>query len=388
MARHSLAWAAVVLAVAATAGGLGYYKYIEISAAIAAAEAFPEPREAVEAVRVRRGEWAASTRAVGTVVALRQVEIRNELAGTVAEMGFASGDVVEAGQVLVQFDIRQERASLAAAQAEARLAEVVFNRRDRLQSSAAHSALDLDKAREELAAATARATSLEAGIAKKTLQAPFRARVGLTDLQPGAYLDAGTRIAMLQGVDPDAYVDFALPQDMTAAVRPGASVRLAGPQIPGGSVAAEIVAEDASVDATNRAVRFRAMARGLGETLRPGTFVDVVAVIAPPQPALLVPLTAVRRAPYGEHVFVLVNENGQPRARQRVVQTGAVQGGEIVDHRRARRGRADRRRRLVQAARGSLGPDRRGSRGRRAERDQLSRGRRRCARWTSSSGDR
>jgi membrane fusion protein, multidrug efflux system len=330
MARHGVAWAAVVLAVAATAGGLGYYKYVQISAAMAAAEAFPEPREAVEAVRVHEGEWAVSTRAVGTVVALRQVEIRNELAGTVVEMGFASGDVVDQGQVLVRLDTREERASLAAAQAEARLAAVVFDRRDRLRSSEAVSALDLDRAREELAAANARVASLEAVIAKKTLVAPFRARVGLTDLQPGAYLDAGTRIAMLQGVDHDAFVDFALPQDMTAAVRRGASVRLTGAQVPGGGADAEIIAEDASVDAANRAVSFRAIARGLGDTLRPGTFVDVVAVVAPPQPALLVPLTAVRRAPYGEHVFVLASEDGQLRARQRVVQTGAVQGREIV----------------------------------------------------------
>jgi membrane fusion protein (multidrug efflux system) len=319
-----------MLGVAATAGGLGYYKYLEISAAIAAAQAAPEPREAVEAVRVRRGEWAATTRAVGTVVALRQVEIRNELAGTVVEMGFASGDIVDAGQVLVRLDTREEDASLAAAQAEARLAQVVFDRRDRLRSSPAISELDLDRAREELAAATARVRTLEAVSAKKTLMAPFRARVGLTNLQPGAYLDEGTRIAMLQGVDRDAFVDFSLPQDMAAAIRPGVSVSLSGPQIPGGRVAAEIVAEDASVDATNRAVRFRAIARGLGEKLRPGAFVDVVAVTAPPQPALLVPLTAVRRAPYGEHVFVLVDEDGQSRARQRVVQTGPVQGTDVV----------------------------------------------------------
>ena len=56
MARQSLAWAAVMLAVALTAGGLGYYKYAEISAAIAAAKASPEPREAVEAVQVRGGD--------------------------------------------------------------------------------------------------------------------------------------------------------------------------------------------------------------------------------------------------------------------------------------------------------------------------------------------
>ena len=64
--------------------------------------------------------------------------------------------------------------------------------------------------------------------------------------------------------------------------------------------------------------------------LRPGAFVDVVVVTAPPQPALLVPLTAVRRAPYGEHVFVLEEEDGQSRARQRMVHTGPVQGTDIV----------------------------------------------------------
>ena len=37
-----------------------------------------------------------------------------------------------------------------------------------------------------------------------------------------------------------------------------------------------------------------------------------------------------RRAPYGDHVFVLVDEDGQSRARQRAVQTGPVQGTEIV----------------------------------------------------------
>jgi membrane fusion protein, multidrug efflux system len=330
VARHGLAWVTVLLAIGGTAGGLGYYKYMEITAAIAAAQAAPEPREAVEAVQVRRGEWAASTRAVGTVVALRQVEIRNELPGTVVEVGFASGDLVEAGQVLVRLDTREERAELAAAQAQAQLAQVVFDRRNRLRPGAVVSELELDRAQAELAAATARVSELEAGIAKKTLAAPFRARVGLTDLQPGAYLDEGTSIAMLQGVDSDAYVDFSLPQHLAAAIRPGVLVSLSGPQIPDGSASAEIVAEDASVDADNRAVRFRAIARGLGEQLRPGAFVDVVAVTAPPQPALLVPLTAVRRAPYGEHVFVLEEEAGQTRARQRVVQTGPAQGTDIV----------------------------------------------------------
>jgi hypothetical protein len=93
MARQSLAWAAatVAVAVALTAGGFGYYAYAGIGAAVPAPAAFPEPRQAVEAVRLQGGEWAAPSCTVGTLVPLRHVAI-------VVETGFAAGDMVQAGQ--------------------------------------------------------------------------------------------------------------------------------------------------------------------------------------------------------------------------------------------------------------------------------------------------
>ena len=140
MGRRALAWLVVLLGILGISAGLGYYKYAEITQAMVASASVPEPQESVEAVRVRRGEWIQTAKAVGTVVALRQVEMRNELAGTVAEVGFSSGTVVEAGQVLVRFDTRQEEADLAAAEAEAKLAQLTLDRREKLRSSAAVSA--------------------------------------------------------------------------------------------------------------------------------------------------------------------------------------------------------------------------------------------------------
>jgi membrane fusion protein (multidrug efflux system) len=328
--RQALSWLAVVLAIAVILSGLAYYKYSQIQTAVEAAGSFPEPQESVEPVRVRRGEWTSTARAIGTVVALRQVELRNELAGTVVEVGFASGDVVEAGQVLVRFDTSEEAAALAAAEAEARLAGLTFQRRKKLRSGQTVSAQDLDTAREQFAAATARASALEAGINKKTITAPFKARVGLSNLQPGAYLDVGSEIAMLQGVDDDVYVDFALPQDSAVALRPGVPVKLEIPQLPGGAVQAKIIAIDSSVSESSRALRFRALASGLGALLRPGAFVDVVAMTGPPQGMLFVPVTAVRQSPFGEFVFLLAEDDGVLRARQRIVQTGPVQGDELA----------------------------------------------------------
>ena len=329
MLRHIFAWMLVILAIAAVAGGLGYYKYNEIQIAIAAGQATPEPVEAVQSTRARQGEWSASTRAIGSVVALRHVEIKNEIAGVIAELGFKSGDVVEAGAPLVQFDVRQEKAALAASQAEARLAKLTLERRESLRSSAAFNEQELDRSREDFAAATARTNALEVIVDKKRIVAPFRARVGITNWQPGAYLDVGTLIVTLQGVDNDAYVDFSLPQDDAVAIRKGSIVTLTGPAVPGGETKAEIMAEDNSADDA-RSVRFRAIAKGFGEALRPGTFVDVIVTTSQPQSTVLVPLASVRRSPNGQHVFVLVDENGKLRARQRTVATGAVIGNEIA----------------------------------------------------------
>jgi membrane fusion protein (multidrug efflux system) len=226
--------------------------------------------------------------------------------------------------------VRQESASLAAAEAEAKLAQQTMERREGLRASPAFSEQEMDKSRAEFAAATARARSLAVIIDKKRITAPFRARVGITNLQPGAYLESGTLIGRLQGVDSDAHVDFSLPQDSAAAIRTGTSVTLLNAALPDGATKAEIVAEDDSIDGTNRAVRFRATARRLGSILRPGTFVDVIAETAKPRDAVLVPLTAVRRAPGSQHVFVIVEEEGKLRARQRAVETGVVQDGEIT----------------------------------------------------------
>lgn len=330
MLKKIVGWLAVLLAIGAIAGGLSHYKLRQFEAAEAAGKLQPEPMEAVAVSAARKSEWAASTRAIGTVSAIKQLEVRNELAGSISEIGFVSGSVVEAGQLLVQFDVRQERASIAAAEAEAKLAKQNLFRRESLKNSAAFSAQETDKARAEFESAQARAQSLQVVIDKKTIKAPFRARVGITNLQPGAFLDAGTMIVRLQGIDDDAYVDFSLPQDYARAVQKGTEVMVSGASLPSGTAVAKVVADDDSIDGSDRAVRFRAVVAGLGAALRPGTFLDVRVTTSKPRETVVVPLSALRRSPNGQFVFVITDEQGKQRARQRPVETGPVQDDDIV----------------------------------------------------------
>ena len=110
---------------------------------------------------------------------------------------------------------------------------------------------------------------------RRRILAPFRARIGITDLQPGAYLDVGSS-------SPRCRASATTPMSISLCRRtarrrssPAPRVTLSTPQMPEGGITAKVIAEDASVDGANRTVRFRAVAKGLGETLRPGSFVDV-----------------------------------------------------------------------------------------------------------------
>lgn len=330
MPKAVLSWLIILAAIAGIGGGLAYYKQKELAAASAAASAAWEPAVSVASSRARAGTWSVTAKAIGTVVALRALELKNETAGVIATIGFASGDIVEPGQVLVAFDARGEQAALAAAQAEVQLADLTLVRRTKLRKSSAFSEQDFDRARLELETLKARASVLAVAVEKKTIKAPFRARIGITSLQPGSYLEAGTLIATLQGVDEDSYVDFALPQESAARVQAGSKVTISSAAIDGGIATAVVEAESEGVDPTRRTVGFRARLTGLGKRLRPGMFVDVSVVTSDPVATVLVPLTALRRSAHGEHVFVLAESEGKLRAQYRVVETGPAQGSEVA----------------------------------------------------------
>lgn len=323
-----LTWLGAVLACVLAAAALGLYKYNEIQSAIARAEAYPEPAEAVEVYEVQAIEQRATLSVSGEVVAIRSATLQNELGGRIVAVGFAPGARVEAGQVLLQLDVAQERAQLAEAVADQTMARLAFERAQRLVITGAGSVEQRDQARAQRDAAQARSAALTALIDKKTLRAPFAALSSLHQLEVGQFLDAGTEITQLIGVSDFVWVDFALPQDVTE-VQPGSTVEVRAAE--GGPVwSAEVIARDAAVSQRSRNLRLRArLQAAAAPTLLPGMLVRVKVPLGDRQMAVVVPPMAIRRHSTGASVYVLedVTEQGRARvrARRRPVQLAALQ---------------------------------------------------------------
>ncbi len=311
--------------------GLAAWKYDAIQEGQAASAKQPEPMETVTVAVAKEIEHRQSTTSIGTVLALRSITLKNELAGTVRQVRLAPGQIVEAGTVLVALDVSVEEAELKAQEAQAALAKTVLDRRQNLNHEMATTQEEVDRARADLDVARAQITRTKAIIARKTIRAPFRARVGIADVHPGQYLNEGTLLTTLQGIDDAAHVDFTVAQQVAADLREGDLVEVsAGTSAP---VTAKIVALDSRIDPATRNAVVRARIEGAAHAPSPGSSVRVRVPVGTARKAVAVPVSALRKGPQGDQVFVITQDkDGRARAHVQQVESGAMFGDEIVIH--------------------------------------------------------
>lgn len=310
-----------------TAAGLAFYKYSEIQSAIARGKAFPEPMEAVVAVTATAIERQSGLTVSGVVVATQSAELRNELPGRIASVGFKAGALVTQGQLLVGLDTTQERAQLAETQASLEIARLALARAERLVKSGAGSVEARDQAKAQFEEASARTRALSATIDKKTLRAPFAGIASLHQLEAGQYLPAGSMVATLVGHDQNLWIDFSVPQSQ-ADLAPDAVVQVRADDLALGELEATVIARDPSVQASSRNLRFRAQLSAAPPGLLPGMLVKVNVPMGDVRELVTVPAQAIRQDSLGACVYVLkeINENGQNklRAERRPVVVSAV----------------------------------------------------------------
>ena len=323
----------LLLCLAAVAAGLAGWKVLALRASAAESANQPEPVETVAVATAVEREHRPTTTAVGTVLALRSIQLRNELPGTVKQVNLTPGQVVEPGTVLVALDVSVEQAELKALEAQATLARTVLTRLLRMSERDAASATEVDRAVAERDVALAQIARIKAVMDRKTIRAPFRARVGMSDVHVGQYLVEGTQLTTLQGVDDSSHIDFNVAQRVAAGLRPGDTVELlAGSAAP---VPAIVVAVDARVDPVTRNAAVRAKVDNAAASAHavpaPGASVRVRVPAGPPAKAVAVPASAVRKGPGGDHVFVVApDKDNKPRARVRPVRSGPVLGNDVL----------------------------------------------------------
>lgn len=308
-------------------------KYVQISKAIAFAESFPERSESVTAITLQPAQWRKMYRTIGEVKAAQYVELRNELDGVIAELGFTGGSNVSKGQLLLRLDSTEEQSQRRALLAQLKLAEIQLQRLTELRAKKLASKNDYDRALADKNVLLANVAALEASISKKTLTAPFDANTTLHDLQVGQYMAANSLVTELSGVGNQFWVDFKLPQDKATLV-PGDSVQVSGTSLIKEPMTASIVVAGASFNVNSRSLEYRALLIDPPPAVRPGAVVDIELSLGTVDGVFKMPASAIRRSNFGAYAYVLnhaeAGADAPFRAERREVTPGPLDGSDII----------------------------------------------------------
>lgn len=296
----------------------------------APAQAAPPPT-AVAAALVVPTDLPAALEAVGTLRAVREVDLSPEVAGRVVAIRFVAGAQVGAGALLVQLYDAPERADRQAAQAKASFAGVQVARSQELAPSGAEPRELLEQRRAERAQAVAEVAQYDARIAQKQVRAPFAGEIGIRKVNLGQYLNPGDVIATLTALD-QLYVDFAVPQQELARLKVGAPVRLAADAWPGRVFTARVNAIEPRIGEDTRNVTVQAIIANPDRALRPGMYVNAALDLPAQQGALVVPTTAIQTSASGDSVTVIRGADARKGGKAEIVPvaTGRRVGDRVV----------------------------------------------------------
>lgn len=313
---------------------IGTVKFQQIRVAMAQGAAWRPPPESVTTVKAERVEWPATQNAIGTVVAAQGVTVSADLPGVVDRIHVDSGRRVRAGELLVSLDTAQERAQLAAAEAQRDLANLKRERGRRLLEQNVLAPAEFDALEAEAKTAEARAGEIRATIERKQIRAPFSGVLGIRQVNLGQFLAPGQPVVPLQKLDP-VHVNFSLPQQDAAALRIGTGVRVTAEGTPAVSAEGRVSAVDAVIDPATRNLQAQATFANADGALRPGMFVDVAVTLGQSRTVIALPGSAIHYAPYGNSVFVVgevKGPDGKPYqgVTQKFVKLGPARGDQIA----------------------------------------------------------
>ncbi len=293
------------------------------------------PPVTVTTIKAELQPWQPQIKAVGSLRAVRGVDVTSEISGLVRSVNFKSGDEVRAGELLVQLNADADVAQLRSLEASAELASTTYERDKKQYEVEAISRAALESDAAELKSRKAQVEQQAALVEKKSLRAPFAGRLGISTVNPGQYVNPGDKIVTLQSLDM-IYVDFYLPQQDLSRIRLGQGVVVTTDTYPDQSYAGKITVINPKVDPDTRNVQVEAIIANAKHQLLPGMYASIEVLAGTVKSYLTLPQTAVIFNPYGDTVYIVQEASkgadGKPRltVQQNFVTLGETRGDQVA----------------------------------------------------------
>lgn len=234
---------------------------------------------------VSSGEFVDEISALGSLRAWESVVITASVSERVETVHFEDGDTVVQGAPLITLRQDEEQAALREQEEIRKEADREVKRLRDLAKRNQVAQTDLDAMRTRAAISRHKLDALQAGIADRTINAPFAGVLGLRTVSPGALVSPGQTITTLDDVR-RLRLDFSVPATLLGAVQVGQQIKARTPafdkEFPG-----NIAAIDGRVDPLTRSITIRATLDNPNGLLKPGMLIEVTLLTRTRQVLLL-----------------------------------------------------------------------------------------------------
>jgi multidrug efflux system membrane fusion protein len=302
---------------------------------------------AVLAATVKSGDLSVSLDALGTVTPLASVIVRPQLSGYLTQVNFTEGQMVKQGDFLAQIDPRPYQIALEQAQGQlardqALLANAVLDlaRYQKLntQDSIARQQLDTQQSLVQQYRGTIATDQAAVDTAKLDLDychvtAPVSGRVGLRQVDPGNYVQAGdaTGLVVLNQIQPITVI-FTIPEDdipiVQQQLQAGGTLTVLAYDRTGATKLATgaLTTLDNQIDTTTGTVKLRAQFDNADQALFPNQFVNVTLQVRTEHAPAIVPQAAIQHGTNGDFVYLV---KGGTSVAVQAVKTGVTSGDNV-----------------------------------------------------------
>jgi membrane fusion protein, multidrug efflux system len=250
----------------------------------AAAAAKPQP---VLVQAVVRKAWVDRIEALGTAHANESVTLTAKTAETVARVNFSDGQLVAAGDVLVELTDRTEVAQLKEAQAAFVETDKQYERLRGLVKQGTVTQSQVDQQLGARDSARARTEAIRVRLSDRVITAPFAGVLGFRMVSPGTLVQPGTVITTLDDIR-TIKLDFSVPESFLAALAVGQRIEASSTAYPGTAFSGVVSSLDSRVDPVSRAIMVRAEIPNPERLLKPGMLLSVE-VLNRPRESLTIP---------------------------------------------------------------------------------------------------
>jgi multidrug efflux system membrane fusion protein len=312
----------------------------------------------VKVAAAKRGDMDIYLQGLGLVTPLNNVTIKSRVDGQIMKIAYTEGQIVTAGQLLIQIDPRPYQAQLEQAEGQhtkdvATLdnAKIDLQRYLSIPNSVTQQQIDLQKATVQQDTGAVQSDQSAVDNAKLNLvycqiSAPITGRIGLRLVDVGNMVHATdtSGLAVIAQIQPITVV-FTVAEDQISQVftRPdhgdGLPVQAYNRDLTQVIATGKLLAIDNQVDPATGTVKIKAQFDNADNALFPNQFVNAKLLVNTLKNVVLIPAAAVQIGPQSSYVYVvkpdktvqLANIKVGPReGNEQVVEEGVTPGQSVV----------------------------------------------------------